>query len=239
MRVPAVVSSVFAFATLAAAQNQNVQVVVGGSANTQGGALQFIPDNINATQGSVITFSFAGSPGFHSITQSSFASPCQPLTGGFDSGFVSVPAGTTGAVPSWNLTITNGTQPIWFYCKQLSPVPHCKSGMVGAINAPTTGNTFSNFQQAAVASSGNPGQAEGGLVGVGASASAPPGPFSGAVSGVGNPTAAAGPAASSTAPASSASAPAGSTSAVPNGASAVGVNGVVALMAALLGVAIA
>lgn len=36
---------------------------------------------------------------------------------------------------------------IWFFCK--SPT-HCGLGMVGSINAPATGNTFDNFQAAAV-----------------------------------------------------------------------------------------
>lgn len=49
--------------------------------------------------------------------------------------------------------------------------------MVGAINAPTTGNkTFAAFEAAAKAFKGTPAQVEGGLVGVGASASAGVGP---------------------------------------------------------------
>lgn len=87
------------------------------------------------------------SPGNHSVTQSSFASPCEPLAGGFDSGWIEIPAGTTVTTPpTWSLTITNDQkvccpsaslrpvfdvfshQPIWFYCKQLKTAPHCTAG---------------------------------------------------------------------------------------------------------------
>lgn len=149
--------SLLSLAALVAAQNQIVTVQVGGDANSPGGFFQFNPNNITASEGSVITFEFSGNPGNHSITQSSFANPCQPLSGGFDSGWVFIPQGQTDNIPTWNLTITNGSTPLWFFCKQLVPQPHCKSGMVGAINAPTSGNTFSAFQQAAASSSGNPG----------------------------------------------------------------------------------
>ncbi|KAF8645909.1 hypothetical protein AX16_007495 [Volvariella volvacea WC 439] len=111
---------------------------------------------------------------------SSFADPCTPLEGGFDSGFVFIPPNTSSdAVPEWNLTITEDDTPIWFFCKQLLPAPHCTAGMVGAINPPSSGNTFQAFQQNAQSFSGAPGQAQGGLVGAGASASAFPGPLAG------------------------------------------------------------
>jgi len=89
----------------------------------------------------------------HTVTQSSFSSPCQPLNGGFDSGFIYVPSGVKSGFPEWNLTITDDstrkyrslTDPfmsdywsryaaIWFYCKQLAPGPHCISGMVGWVD---------------------------------------------------------------------------------------------------------
>ena len=97
------------------------------------------------------------SPGNHSITQSSFESPCDPLGNGFDSGNIFIPD-TTGGFPTWNLTITNTSAPIWFFCKQLAPQPHCDVGMVGSINAPSTGNTFDAFQAAARAHQGNSGE---------------------------------------------------------------------------------
>jgi plastocyanin len=155
------------------------------------GTLVFTPSSVNVSAGDVVNFRWVGSPGNHSVTQSSFAQPCDPLSGGFDSGFVFTPANITTGFAEWNLTITNGSAPIWFFCKQgANGADHCKSGMVGAFNAPTTGNhTFAAFKAAAAAFNSTPGQAEGGLVGVGASASTIPGPFTGSITGYGNPTA--------------------------------------------------
>ena len=73
------------------------------------------------------------------------------MSGGFDSGFIFVPMGTTAGFPSWNLTVTDDSQrkfisclsrkdtvtyffpfiALYFYCAQLQPAPHCSSGMVG------------------------------------------------------------------------------------------------------------
>jgi hypothetical protein len=65
---------------------------------------------------------------------------------------------TTTGFPTWNLTITDDSQPIWFFCKQFAPTPHCDAGMVGAINPPTSGdNTFEAFQAAAEAHVGPAG----------------------------------------------------------------------------------
>ncbi|KAJ7629087.1 hypothetical protein FB45DRAFT_678305, partial [Roridomyces roridus] len=89
----------------------------------------FIPNTLNAANGSVITFEWTGSPGNHSVTQSSFNAPCTPLQGGFDSGWILIEGSTTlSPPPSWDLMITDDTTPIWFYCKQLLPSPHCNSG---------------------------------------------------------------------------------------------------------------
>jgi hypothetical protein len=46
------------------------------------------------------------SPGNHSVTQSTFSNPCQPETGGFDSGWVQILSAET-EIPEWNLTITD------------------------------------------------------------------------------------------------------------------------------------
>ncbi|KAJ7722105.1 hypothetical protein B0H14DRAFT_3520417 [Mycena olivaceomarginata] len=165
-----------AAAAVASAQNQTTTVEVGGTSGTTGGPLQFIPNTITAPNGTVVTFKFSGIPGNHSVTQSSFDSPCQPLEGGFDSGWVEILRNSTdGTLPEWSVTITNDQTPIWFYCKQLKPVQHCTSGMLGAINVKPGEKSFSAFQAvAAAATSVAPGQAQGGLVGVGASASEEP-----------------------------------------------------------------
>ncbi|KAF7369702.1 hypothetical protein MVEN_00301700 [Mycena venus] len=160
---------------------RQITIQVGGNRTSPGGApsflgtTQFLPNVVLAANGTIVTFQFTGAPGNHSVTQSSFANPCQPLAGGFDSGWVSVPAGQSlESPPEWNLTITNDQIPIWFYCKQLFPVPHCHSGMVGVINVDTTNKSFPEFQDNIRNDSTIPGQAEGNFSGVGAVATGAP-----------------------------------------------------------------
>ncbi|KAK0200355.1 hypothetical protein DFS33DRAFT_1480207 [Desarmillaria ectypa] len=198
----------FSFVALTRDIQQVIQV--GGTASETGGIFQFVPPNITATEGEVITFNFSGAPGNHSITQSSLANPCTPLSGGFDSGWVFISGEGVSPAPQWNLTVTNASTPIWFYCKQLVPSPHCKVGMIGAINAPMSGNaTFDAFLSSAKAFSGSPGQEVGALVGQGASASAIPGPIPSGASLFGSPAASATATATGARPSSSTS-PSGS-----------------------------
>ncbi|KAF8063560.1 hypothetical protein FPV67DRAFT_1672579 [Lyophyllum atratum] len=246
MRLFAAVSCLSA--TLLAVAQSNPIVLVGSTSDAPGGIFQFIPPSINATNGTTITFRFTGAPGNHSITQSSFTNPCTPSPGGFDSGWVFIPTNNVSTAPEWNLTVTNTTTreatvffsltlhhadmtvciALWFYCKQLVPLTHCSAGMVGAINAPPTGNlTFDNYKANAQAFQGPSGQGEGSLVGHGASASAGPGP---AVSGAQFYTGA--PAASGTAPSS----PSGSGSAAPtSGAAAMTVSTFVVALGVVAG----
>ncbi|KAJ3554486.1 hypothetical protein NM688_g3083 [Phlebia brevispora] len=130
MRFATSIIAALAAAVMAAAQTT---IMVGGDANTPGGIFQFIPPNITATNGTVVTFMYSGSPGNHTVVQSTFSNPCQQMAGGFDSGFIFVPQNTTSGFPTWNLTITNDQEPIWFYCAQLAPSPHCNAGMVGYV----------------------------------------------------------------------------------------------------------
>ncbi|KAJ3772598.1 hypothetical protein FB446DRAFT_42961 [Lentinula raphanica] len=174
-------------AALVQAQNQTVQVQVGGTENESGGIFQFKPSSFNATNGSVITFEFSGNPGNHSITQSALSNPCQPMSGGFDSGWVLIPTGGVSPNPLWNLTITDDSQPIYFFCKQLIPSPHCAAGMVGTINAPSSGTgSFNDFLNNAKQTKDS-GQGVGALIGQGASASAVPGPLPSGVTLFGTP----------------------------------------------------
>ncbi|KAF9039604.1 hypothetical protein BDZ89DRAFT_1035237 [Hymenopellis radicata] len=178
-----------ALAAVAYAQN-TITVQVGGEATTNGGIFQFIPPTVNGSQGDIIMFQFTGAPGNHSITQSTFDDPCDPMDGGFDSGWVNIPANGVGVTPVWNLTITDASTPLWFFCKQLIPSPHCIAGMVGAINPPASGsNSFQAFQSKAHDFTGNPGQGVGALVGSGASASTIPGPLTDGAALAGTPAA--------------------------------------------------
>jgi len=142
------------------------------------GNFVFQPNNITANENDTITFIFPVNPITHSVTQSSFTSPCNLLNenGGGPLGFDS----SLQENAQFSLVITNASQPIWFFCKQFGPPNHCGSGMVGAINAPTTGqNTFANYQAAAEKLGGSQPQDThpGGLIGLGASATASAGPI--------------------------------------------------------------
>ncbi|KAJ3515566.1 hypothetical protein NLJ89_g1679 [Agrocybe chaxingu] len=107
------------------------------------GTFTFNPANITAPVGTLVTFYFPNAGLQHSVTQSAFESPCVHLAAtsdspaGFDSGL------TEASI--FTIDITD-TQPIWFHCKMAT---HCPSGMVGSINAPSTGNTFDAFMTAA------------------------------------------------------------------------------------------
>ena len=69
----------------------------------------------------------------HSVAQSSFDDPCQPLQSGnvpgFWSGMMPVTAEST-SMPVFSIMV-NDTRPIWFYC---ATAKHCQNGMSGVIN---------------------------------------------------------------------------------------------------------
>jgi len=125
-------TAVLAAASAALAQAATISVAVGN------GSLTFSPNDIKASVGDSIEFSFF--PKNHSVTQSSFANPCHPLADGFFSTFVP----TTAESNKTFTILVNDTKPIWIYCAQTT-LSHCQSGMVAAINAPATGNTLAAF----------------------------------------------------------------------------------------------
>jgi len=119
------------------------RIIVGGT-----GILAFTPSNITAQPGDTVTFEFHQKN--HTATQSTFASPCSPMMNGFNSGFQ--PVGTDAATfPTFTVGVNN-TTPVWVYCAQSG---HCSSGMVFAINAPATGNTFDAYRAKAMGSTGS------------------------------------------------------------------------------------
>lgn len=130
--------------------------------SSDGTMLAFNPSSLTAAMGDKVEFQFWGLN--HSVTQASFDKPCEPLAGGFFSGFFPLQAGATDR-PSFTITV-NSTSPIWFYCGQ-TVLSHCQAGMVGAINAPSTGNTLSSFMAASkkTSSSMSPPSVQGGIVG--------------------------------------------------------------------------
>jgi len=119
-----------------------IDVVVGA---LNGSVIAYTPNYVNASIGDVVRFTFQQKN--HTVTQSSFASPCSPLSGGFDSGFVPVDANATSGFQTAELTIQN-TDPVWVYCRQTG---HCEEGMVFAVN-PGSEAKFAEFQAAAMGS---------------------------------------------------------------------------------------
>jgi plastocyanin len=121
------------------------RVIVGGT-----GVLAFQPNTVTAQPGDTVTFEFHQKN--HTATQSTFATPCGPMANGFNSGFQ--PVGTDATTfPTYTVRV-NDTTPVWVYCAQSG---HCSSGMVFAINAPSSGNTFDAFKAKAMGSSSSGG----------------------------------------------------------------------------------
>lgn len=118
-----------------------IDVTVGGP-----GVLKFSPQNVNATVGDTIRFHFQQKN--HTITQSSLNTPCSPLVGGFDSGFMPVADNPTTGFPTAELKVTK-TTPVYAYCRQGT---HCHSGMVFGLNAPD----FDKYLSAATGSLTSP-----------------------------------------------------------------------------------
>ncbi|RDX43054.1 hypothetical protein OH76DRAFT_1488152 [Lentinus brumalis] len=139
MRV-ATAFSTLAFAAVAIAQSNTIINVGEISGNP---TFWFDPPHVNVTEvNSTVTFIFR-KPGNHTVAQSSYAKPCEPLDGGFNSGFFFVDS--SSGTGTWNLTITDVNTPIWFYCAQQISEVHCELGMVGVINPPATGDAFDQF----------------------------------------------------------------------------------------------
>ncbi|UKZ76768.1 hypothetical protein TrVFT333_004478 [Trichoderma virens FT-333] len=126
----------------------------------QNGALAFTPDSVKAAVGDILDFHFHAVN--HSVVMGDFSTPCAPAkTGGFFSGFMPV-SGSGEADDSFQVTV-NSTDPIFFYCSQ-NTFEHCKSGMSGVVNGPSSGNTLAAYQSAAknVKNASNPPSVFGG-----------------------------------------------------------------------------
>jgi len=134
--------SILLLASAQLALAATLEVTVGGT-----GILAYNPPFVNASVGDVVTFTFHQKN--HTVTQSSFDSPCSPLANGFDSGFMPVGADQTTDFPVAQLTVGQ-TTPIWVYCRQTG---HCQSGMVFAINP---GEKLAAFKAAATAGAPSP-----------------------------------------------------------------------------------
>jgi plastocyanin len=190
-----------------------VQTVKVGGDN---GELTFTPSDIQAAPGSMVQFQFW--PQNHSVAQSSFSEPCQPISetntsvpSTLWSGFMPTQSGAS-MMPTWTIMI-NDTTPIWLYCAQGN---HCQSGMVAAINAVnSTGKTVDAFAQAAANASSNVAPSGGAVAATNTTGSGAP------ASGSAAPVASDGSTPSSGSPQSTDGAPPAATTAATGGAGSV------------------
>jgi len=106
--------SAVALASLASAATISVQVGQGG--------FVFTPSSVQGAVGDTVTFSFMSTIE-HNVVQSTFETPCSPLTGGF-----SIQPQAAGS--EFSITLAT-TDPLYFYC---SVDGHCPGGMVGIVN---------------------------------------------------------------------------------------------------------
>jgi plastocyanin len=118
--------------------------------------LNFEPDNISAAIGDIIEFHFL--PKNHSVVQSSFSNPCQPLSTAPNTNTHT----STGIFSGFNFATKDGeaentfsfvvkdTMPFWYYCSQ-TVGNHCQMGMSGVVNQDFGGEkTLERYRVAAV-----------------------------------------------------------------------------------------
>ncbi|KAF9265697.1 hypothetical protein L218DRAFT_957323 [Marasmius fiardii PR-910] len=108
--------------------------------------LVYNPEYVNAQAGDTVTFIFNSKN--HTSTQSTFDQPCTLAPDGFNTGFRPVSPNATADLFPRNIYTVSHTDPVWFYCQQTMPAPHCPQGMVFAINPPPEGDphSFSAFK---------------------------------------------------------------------------------------------
>ncbi len=96
------------------------------------GGLHFDPDNVVAQVGDVVEWHFL--PANHSVAQSSFGAPCQPIAGANPASFFSgFQPSASGQAPDVFQIVVQDTNPLWYYCAQTKG-GHCQAGMAGVIN---------------------------------------------------------------------------------------------------------
>lgn len=132
---------------------------MGGSAG-----LVYSPESVQANQWDMIQFNFMAKN--HTVTQSTFPKPCAkiPAMPGMpmpvDSGFMANDG--SGTPPMMMVQVANASMPMWFYCKQKKPMPHCAAGMTFSINPNQPGQgskTQAAFKAAAMQQAAGMGSA--------------------------------------------------------------------------------
>jgi plastocyanin len=108
------------------------------------------PNEVTVPAGEMIEFHFYA--GAHSVAQSSFDKPCEPLVNGTTVGFFSGPQQVAAGAMGANVFRVKSTgSPMWFYC---ATQRHCQSGMVGVINKPAA-RTIAQYAAAAARAPNN------------------------------------------------------------------------------------
>ncbi|MCJ1420571.1 hypothetical protein MMC32_006929 [Xylographa parallela] len=133
------VTSVMATAPVATGTTH--MVTVGGSANV------FSPNSVAAAVGDFVEFVFMATN--HSLTQSTFNTPCIKLVGGIDTGAMANVNGMVAPPPHVTIQITSLTS-LFFFSQQISV---CGMGMVFSVN-PTANMTEAMFIQKAMMENG-------------------------------------------------------------------------------------
>ncbi|KAJ4299681.1 hypothetical protein N0V90_004927 [Kalmusia sp. IMI 367209] len=175
--------------------------------------LVFTPDTVHAKTGEEIVFEFF--PKNHAVVQADFNNPCNPSADGkaIFSGFI--PSAVGRANKTFTIKIEDDTKPIWLYCPQNQPKPHCAAGMVAVINPPPSPhNTLNAFRLIAAQTNGT------------GSTAPSSGPYGGEVTTPGTPSATSG------APSPSDSSPAES----PGAASSIAISGALVMAAIFAGI---
>ena len=109
--------------------------------------LSYSPPSISAAIGDIVIFTFMDKN--HTVTQSSFNTPCVEMAGGVNSMFRPNPNNAISPAPTYEFQVMVSS-PLWFYCQQKG---HCGKGMVFSIN-PTATKTQAMFQQMAMQQNG-------------------------------------------------------------------------------------
>lgn len=116
-------------------------VKVGGRGDDGKPILKYDPETVNAKAGDIVKFNFLLAN--HTVTQSSFDTPCTGIDGGFKTGIQSNPGNVDGLFIKEFVVVDD--KPVWFYCGFGA---HCQAGMVFSINP---GNKFDEFKSKAKA----------------------------------------------------------------------------------------
>ncbi|KAA8900322.1 hypothetical protein FN846DRAFT_959077 [Sphaerosporella brunnea] len=122
-----------------AAAPRTFNVKVGGKDAAGVGILRYSPEVVYAEIGDTIVFDFLFRN--HTVTESTFDSPCVKKAGGFASGFRPNLENKPGTSKFTYKVVDK--KPHWVYCGQKQPKPHCQAGMVFAVNPPS--GTFQQF----------------------------------------------------------------------------------------------